>query len=695
MKKKIITALLAASLSLSSFTALAADLPKEFWGLNEKYGAAVESKDYAATAQYGSSIVDLILKEPANEQNSNIIGSRAYETAFAYYFLGDYANAAKYFNIYIPYGIEQNWPDGVKIAEEFVKYLSPSGSTLYKYTNIEQKYYGARNEPHGVLYGQVSETSTPNESMVLLYLEYGNIANFDWARVVLDKARREGKAVELALNFVNEGSDVRSVTANDAYITSLAQFLSSYTDVPIYLRIGAEMNIWGNACTPDEFKSAFITIASRMRQMPNIASVWSAAHTSRWKSAEWPYTVHDFYPGDEYVDWVGVNAYPNKYFNGQRWEGIDKFNEVCFKTGYNSDPVLMIKEIVDTYGDRKPIMISECGSAYRTNGSINETHEEWGAERLKEMYSFIPMVYPQVKIMAYFNKNISYENNYYELTGSQQLTNAYNEYVKQPWFIQGAHTNNAQTYLERVYDTISTDGTVTLGAYPYLYGADSYIVDYYIDGQFVHSAKTPPYKAELTGIKGTHKLSVVTTGSNGAVSEASYTIKSEFKPTGADDFSDTAGLNAAQKSAVDYSVKNGIVTGYDDATYRPSNTITRAEFATMVCRLMKYPAETPCGFDDAVNHWGSKYIGACVNAGAINGDGGNNFAPDSNITFEQAVKIVSVVTGMASGSESYPDGFIAAAQSKGALADVENQAVGTPLSRVDAAVLMYNAVNGK
>lgn len=695
MKKKIISILLAASLSLSSFTALAADLPSEFWGLNEQYGAAVQNKDYAATAQYGSSIVDLILKEPANEQNSNIIGSRAYETAFAYYFLGDYANAVKYFNIYIPYGIEQNWPDGVKIAREFVKYLSPNGTSLYKYTNTEQKYYGARNEPHGVLYGQVSETSAVNESMVLLYLEYGNIANFDWAKVVLDRARQDGKAVELALNFVNEGNDVRAVTANDAYLTSLAQFLSSYTDIPIYLRIGAEMNIWGNTCTPDEFKSAFRIIASKLRAMPNIASVWSAAHTSRWQSADWPYTVHDFYPGDEYVDWVGVNAYPNKYFNGQTWEGIDKFNEVCFKTGYNSDPVLMIKEFVDAYGDRKPIMISECGSAYRTNGSVNETHEEWGARRLREMYAFIPMVYPQVKLMAYFNKNISHEYNYYELTGSQQLASAYNEAVKQPWFVKGAHTNAAQTYLEKVYDTISTDGTVTLGAYPYFYGADTYIVDYYLDGQLVQSAKTPPYKAELTGIKGTHKLSVVTTGSNGAVGETSYTIKSEFNPTGANDFSDTANLNAAQKSAVDYTVKNGIVTGYDDATFRPSNTITRAEFATMVCRMMKYQADSPCSFDDAANHWGSKYIGACVNAGAINGDGGNSFAPDSNITFEQAVKIVSVVSKIADGSESYPDGFIEAARGQGALENVENSTVGAPLSRVDAAVLMYNAVGSK
>ena len=44
---------------------------------------------------------------------------------------------------------------------------------VYKYTDVEQKYFGARNEPHGVLYGQVSEKTQQNDSMILLYLEYG------------------------------------------------------------------------------------------------------------------------------------------------------------------------------------------------------------------------------------------------------------------------------------------------------------------------------------------------------------------------------------------------------------------------------------------------------------------------------------------------------------------------------------------
>jgi hypothetical protein len=294
--------------------------------------------------------------------------------------------------------------------------------------------------------------------------------------------------------------------------------------------------------------------------------------------------------------------------------------------------------------------------------------------------------------MAYFNKNISYEYNYYDLTGSQVLSSAYSEAVAQPWFVQGAYNSGASVYFEKADSVITTDGNLTLGAYPHLYGADWINVDYYLDGQFCHSTRTAPYQVSLTGIKGTHTLHAVATGSNGAVMERDYTIQSEFKAESAEDFSDVSQLSEEQKSAVDYVVKNGIITGYDDGTLKPSNTITRAEFAAMVCRMMGYLADAPCVFDDAATHWGSRYIGACVTAGAINGIGGNCFAPDSSITFEQAVKIVSVVTGTADADSDYPNGFISAAESAGTLAYMTSTQIAVPLSRIDAAVLISNSV---
>ncbi len=684
--KKFISLILVTIMLMLSVPAFAANLPNAFWKLNENYIAAVEAKDYPAIALYAEQTIDMVSRLPEDEQVIEIIGSRAYEAAFAYYFMGDYVNSVKHFNIYLPYGIKKNWTDGVIIAQEFVKQLSPV-LEVYKYTPNEQLYYGAKNEPHGVLYGQVSEKMQPRESMVLLYLEYGYSDYFDWANYIMKQAREQGKAVELALNFPLQGDNARAINEGDLYLAQLYSFVAQYPDVDVFLRIGAEMNIWGNMATPDEFIRSFRIIATKMRALPNVATVWSVAHTSGWNI-----NTHDFYPGDGYVDWVGVAVYPNKYFGGQRWNGVDVFNEVCYKTGYNADPVLMIKDIVDTYGDRKPIMISECGSAYKTNGSVNEYHHEWAVNYLNQMYSFIPMVYPQVKVMAYFNKNISYENNYYDLDGSPMLKSAYDAAVLAPQFVKGDADNTPETYFEKVYGNISTAGSFTLGAYPHIYGADAITVNYYIDNVLYASTSTVPYEVKFENITGTRTLRVEAIGNNGASMERTYTIKSELMPEGADLFSDTMSLNDAQKQAVDYAYKNGIINGYEDNTFRPYGGITRAEFATMVCRLMGYRLEEPCSFDDAKDHWGSSYINACVKAGAINGIGNNMFAPDASITFEQAVKIVSVVSRIANGNEAYPDGFIAAAISRAMLDNLMVTDKGMVLNRIDAAVMMYNAV---
>lgn len=691
IKQRIAGAAAAFAVLLGSVTASAYDLPSAYWGLNDSYGAAVESQNYPETARYGSQIIELISQEPSNEQTQNILASRAYTTAFAYFLMGDYTNALKYFEMHIPYGQQLGWDENVYIAENFVKQLTPA-LEVYKHTSTPQKTYGAKNEPNGVLYGETSETAQTDDSMILLYLEYGDTSGFDWANLIMERAQQSGKAVEVALNFPNQADTARSVNASDGYLSSLSTLLGRYTGVPVYLRIGAEMNIWGNTATPDEFKTAFITIANYMRQLPNIATVWSVAHTSTWKSDSFPYTADDFYPGDEYVDWVGVNCYPNKYFDGQVWEGESKFNEICFKAGYSADPVLMVRDIIETYGGRKPIMISECGSAYMTTGSINESHGDWAAYYVKQMYSYLPMVYPEVKLMAYFNKKIDHEKNYYDLAGSSELSAAYNEITSSPWLIHGGSGNSAQTFFEKADGAIQTDGSLTLSTYPHLYGSDSIQVEYYLDGGFYHSTSEVPYTVSFDDMIGSHTLTVKAVGNNGAEMTREYSISSSVKADSADDFSDTQALSAEQKAAVDYMMSGGIITGYEDNTLRPDNTVTRAEFATMICRLKGYSSDTACTFDDARDHWATNYIEACVKQGAVNGVGDNNFAPDGTITLEQAAKIITVIEGFAQPDEEYPDGFLSAATANGLFDNVTDRRTGSQLKRIDAAMMMYNAV---
>ena len=684
---KKLTAIIISILMMSAYLpTYAYELPHSFWALNDSYDTSLQAKDYPKIAEYGSQIVDLISAEPSNEQTDNIVGSRAYETAFAYYFIGDYANAAKYFGIYAPYGRKLGWTDGVRIAEEFQKQLL-SSLELYKQTSQNQKYYGAKNEPDGVLYGQVSESSKSNESTILLYLEYGYSNEFDWANVIFKKARQEGKSIELALNFPNQGSDARTISASDSYISELKNILLQYGDVPVFLRIGAEVNIWGNQCTPDEFKNAFNSIANSVRYLPNVSVVWSVAHTDPWKSESRPYTSDDFYPGDDCVDYVGITIYCNKYFEGRRWEGVEKFNEICFKTGYSSDPVLMIKDFVDKYGDRKPIIISECGAAYSTKGEVSEIHHDWAATKLKEIYSYIPMVYPQVKLIAYFNKKIDHEANWYDLNSSSELTNAYTSVCKSPWLMQNNNTKS-EVFFEHINNQLNIDGETKVSVYPRLYGADNITVDYYLNGQWLSSSKEAPYTVSLPDTSGT--LRITATGNNGSVIDREYTVTSSGDKNAL--FYDINAINDNQKNSLTEVYNRGIITGYEDKTFRPNATITRAEFATMICRMMEYQSDELCSFDDAYDHWASKYINACTLTGAISGVGDNLFAPDENVTIEQAFKIVTVTKGMASANAAYPDGFISAATANGLTDNLTTQNFSSDLTRIDAASIIAQAL---
>ena len=65
------------------------------------------------------------------------------------------------------------------------------------------------------------------------------------------------------------------------------------------------------------------------------------------------------------------------------------------------------------------------------------------------------MVYPQVKLIAYFNAKMNYEVNYYNLDGDSELQNAYNDVTESPWFIQNNNTNSAGQFFKKAGSTIT------------------------------------------------------------------------------------------------------------------------------------------------------------------------------------------------------------------------------------------------
>ena len=104
------------------------------------------------------------------------------------------------------------------------------------------------------------------------------------------------------------------------------------------------------------------------------------------------------------------------------------------------------------------------------------------------------------------------------------------------------------------------------------------------------------------------------------------------------DFSDCEDENVAVAAAL------GIVTGYEDGTFRPYAFITREEAATMLDRLYKSLGGTETAessrqyADDAqFGDWSRDSIYTMQNIGIMKGEENNEFHPDGGYTGEQAI----------------------------------------------------------
>jgi len=108
-------------------------------------------------------------------------------------------------------------------------------------------------------------------------------------------------------------------------------------------------------------------------------------------------------------------------------------------------------------------------------------------------------------------------------------------------------------------------------------------------------------------------------------------------------FKDIAGHWA--KASIERAVTLGFINGYTDGTFKPNAQVTRAEFATMLVRALDLKAEPAAdlSFKDAgsIPSWASEFVGAAVKAGMITGYEDNTFRPNKPINrAEIAVMIV-------------------------------------------------------
>ena len=148
-------------------------------------------------------------------------------------------------------------------------------------------------------------------------------------------------------------------------------------------------------------------------------------------------------------------------------------------------------------------------------------------------------------------------------------------------------------------------------------------------------------------------------------------------------------------------VEKGIITGYEDGTFRPEGNITRAEFCAIVAR-----ADAPAGyvfssassqFEDvaAEASWAVGYVDYACRRGIVNGFEDGTFRPNESVTYGQAVKMIVCALNygaMVTPTTPWYQGYINLAMER----NITKNAFGAPeapAARSLVAQLTYNMGN--
>lgn len=350
-------------------------------------------------------------------------------------------------------------------------------------------YFGARLEPKdGAYLGMIAETSGnfwPLGSY-LTYIDAMNQPDFYYPANEIIKANDSAVMVGWTINSLDE--------VNYDTIRSVLNTLASYNK-PMFIRFANEMNVFSLGDDPERYIEIFQNVANMVHEYDNFAVVWSPNDLG---ALDRPFEF--FYPGDEYVDWIGVSMYMIKYFQGKTDTSYK--DSVYFMTGDYAWATNRIKPIMDFMaknGINKPVMISEGGVPTNTNHDTDL--EAWGAPRMRDMLWNLVMKYPQIKMINYFNNHRANEAERYDINDYQYASDIFAEVKTSGLYKKGVNAPSDFALIPansgEIVDISANSTLYTLAHVP---NKPDIAVNYAIDGEWCHSSDKIPYKFSFSNI---------------------------------------------------------------------------------------------------------------------------------------------------------------------------------------------------
>ncbi|MEI7026676.1 stalk domain-containing protein [Paenibacillus sp. y28] len=481
---------------LQSFAPAPASAEENIWITAQRAQAAVDRGDAAAAVPIWRELVDRFSAGGDWESaaiycgrlNEYFDAANQYEQAIYYYELEDYYwrqlgkdwgaidvmradQLRTTLDLYISSGDEQ----------ASVRRASSASGQLAKYEPAYGAYIGIYSEQDPAMNNNFVKSKDIYGKNHAIYLAYSGLENKFPGQYAV-RAKEAGGALQIALeprqglDAVVDGEHIRQ-WARDAKAAG----------IPIFLRFACEMNgnwtVWSG--DPDKFIEKFRLVHDIMaEEAPNVAMVWSPNDVPK-------YSMDPYYPGDEYVDWVGISLYTEPYENGDPSLPM-----------LATSPVERLDELYRLYADRKPLMISETAVSHYAHAA-GQSVTDWALLNLQRLYEVMPKKYPRLKAITYFNVDLQdrESRNDYLLSDNPEMFDLYKRMIASPYFLssvqQGARPADGIGYtpLEENGAFARKARIVPFAKHP---GVGISRIDYVLNGEVIAEARKAPFDVTLT-----------------------------------------------------------------------------------------------------------------------------------------------------------------------------------------------------
>lgn len=356
--------------------------------------------------------------------------------------------------------------------------LEPAAG-CYLGANVE-KEDGANRDP-----ARFDRLIGRDHALFFVYRAYGQPFPTDYAR----RLSRLGCGLQIAW----EPRDLRDTEDGD-YLRRFME-AAARANLPVFLRFASEMNgDWTPYhADPAAYREAFRRVAAVAHATaPNVAMVWCPADSpEKGQDAYWP--------GDDAVDWVGVNFYSVIYNDGDRG-----------RAAAWRHPEDSLDYVYRRYAAKHPMMVGEWAATHRSvvDGLLRD---DFAKDKIGQLYAAIPRIYPRVKAVHWLSLDTATyaagprRLNDFTLLSEPTVAEAYAKATDEPFYL-GHVGETAASSPRPLGDGERLTGPVVFSAYVRTYVArprtilkldGRTIVDETIDG---------PHRVAVTLPVGKHTL---------------------------------------------------------------------------------------------------------------------------------------------------------------------------------------------